>query len=103
MTGSPLSNTSNARGLSFTSLVLGILSVIIAIAFLGTSLGPLPLYIAIVCGLLALVIGIIALRRRQPKAPALIGLIAGGLVVLLGLVLIIFALLFVGAFTAGMA
>lgn len=101
MTDSTAMSAAPARGLSFSALALGAISLLCAIIFAATSAGPLPLFIGATAGLAALIVGIIALKNGQPKGPALIGLIVGSLVLLLSLILFLFALLFVGVLAIG--
>lgn len=93
-----LSPANSSRGAALASFVSALLAVVASAVFFFTSFGALPMIAAIVLGALAVILGIVALVKRQPKGLAITGLILGAFCVLLGLAIIVFALIFVGAF-----
>lgn len=100
MTSSHASNSANSRGLAIAALVLGLAGLILAIVFLFTAVGPIPLTLGILLGVAAVILGIVALKKQQPKGMAVFGLVLGAVVAILGLAIWVFALLFVGALMA---
>jgi len=73
--------------------------VLLAIYML-TPAGAFVLYSGTVFGLIGVVLGIVALKKRQHTGVAVAGLIAGALAFLFGLAVVLFALVFIGAFSA---
>ncbi len=85
------------RRLATSALTLGILSLVL-LGVLFPILGGFttPIFAA-AAGLAAIICGSIALRRRQPGGLAITGIVLGGLGLLGATGLVVFALIFVGA------
>lgn len=87
------------KGLAIAAVVAGLGALIFVLIFVVTSAGIFPLVTGATLGLLGVIFGIVALARRQPKGLSITGIIAGVISLLFSLGMILFALLFVGAFT----
>ncbi|MFA5606222.1 MAG: hypothetical protein WDA07_03385 [Leucobacter sp.] len=99
ISGAPANHTaSESKGQAITALIAGIIGLVLDIIFFTTPAGLVVLVAGLIFGLVGLITGIIALRQRQSKGMALTGLITGALAVLLAVGIIVFALVFVGAF-----
>ncbi|MDI6024506.1 hypothetical protein QBL02_13260 [Leucobacter sp. UT-8R-CII-1-4] len=88
------------QGNARTALSSGIASLILAALYLTPWTGSFVLYGSIVLGIVAIVFGVLAIKKGQSKAMAVTGLILGIVGALFGAAVIIFALVFVGAFEA---
>ncbi len=91
------------KGLALSSLIAGLVSVLMLVLFIFTNAGMTFPILAAVAGIVAIVTGAIALSRKQPRGQAITGVVIGSICTLLGLGMIIFALIFVGAFEASVA
>lgn len=93
----PDPNAALPSGLPRTTIVLGVLGVVLAALYLFTGLGAVTLYAAITAGLSSVVVGIIALRQREFVGFAVAGIALGAVAAIVGVGILVFALLFVGA------
>lgn len=99
MTTNSVAN-SDAKMMAVAALVSGIASLLILVIYLLSPTGAVLLYIGLALGVFGVIRGSVSLKRKQSKGFALTGLITGAVGVLLALGIIIFALIFVGAFMA---
>lgn len=99
MTTNSVAN-SDAKMMAVAALVSGIASLLILVIYLLSPTGAVLLYIGLALGVFGVILGSVSLKRKQSKGFALTGLITGAVGVLLALGIIIFALIFVGAFMA---
>ena len=88
------------RWVAIASLVAGLAGLLLMVVFFATAAGATILTIGVVCGAVGVILGIIALRARRPNGAAIVGIVTGAIGFLLGLAIFIFALMFVGAFSA---
>lgn len=91
------------RGLSATSLITGLASIVCAVVYLVTDLGWLAAAPSLIFGLLGVGFGIAALAKSQPKGMAVTGIVTGAISVLFIVGLFLFALLFLGVLTGEVA
>ena len=90
----------NVTGAARYALITGLISIVLVGIYLFTAVGSTVLYGSMLAGLAGLVLGFVALRKKQHKGVAITGLITGLVGLLFGLAIVIFALAFVGAFSA---
>lgn len=95
-----MSDTSSAP-LATAALITGIAAFVLTLVFFLTPAGPIVLALASLAGVVAIVLSIIALTRKQKKGLAVTGLVLGIFSVVIAAAIYVFALLFVGAFSAG--
>lgn len=87
------------NGTARYALSASLASLVLLVLYFTPWVGQFVLYGSIVFGVIAVVFGIRGLVRKQPKGLAITGLVIGALTALLGLGIILFALMFVGAFS----
>lgn len=80
------------------SLVAGVLSMLLVVVNFFILSGMTVLVLSVVSGALAIVLGIVAVRARGSRGAAIAGIVTGGIGFLLSAAIVVFALLFVGAF-----
>lgn len=93
---SPNYDQGNAR----TALSSGIASLILAALYMTPWTGAFVLYGSIALGIVAIVFGALAIKKGQSKAMSVTGLSIGIVGALFGIAVIVFAMLFIGAFEA---
>lgn len=100
MTTQPSDPAMNVTGAARYALVTGLISIVLVGIYLFTAVGSTVLYGSMLAGLAGVVLGVVALRKQQHKGVAITGLITGLVGFLLGLGIVLFALAFVGVFSA---
>lgn len=80
------------------ALIAGVASVLLLILNFVALSGMTVLVVSMVAGVLAVVLGIVAVRARASKGAAIAGIITGGIGFLFSAAIVVFALLFIGAF-----
>ncbi|MGD9607535.1 MAG: hypothetical protein AB7V10_08655 [Leucobacter sp.] len=80
------------------SLIAGVLSILLLVVNFFILSGMTVLVLSMVSGVLAVVLGIVAVRARRSRGAAVAGIVTGGIGFLLSAAIVVFALLFVGAF-----
>lgn len=83
-----------------TAISSGIASIILALLFLTPWVGSFVLYGGAVLGITGVVSGVLAVKRGQPKGIAVTGIATGCVGFLACAGILIFTLVFVGAFSA---
>ena len=92
--------TTYETGVARSALVTGLIGIVLMAIYMVTPVGPFVLYRGMLFGLVGLILGIVALTKRQPKGMAVTGLITGAVAFFFGFAVVLFALLFIGAFSA---
>ena len=92
-----------SQALAISALGTGLLGLLLTIIFLISDAGPVMLWGGFILGIVGLVLGIVALKKKQSKGMALTGLIAGIVAMLVAIALILFTLLFIGAFMTALS
>lgn len=99
MTSQAPHNSANTW-VSPAALIAGLASIVLfALSFFWGD-GITMLSLSSTLGVLGVILGIVGLRIYKPNGAAVAGIVTGAIGLLLGLGLIIFALLFIGAFSA---
>lgn len=86
------------QGNARTALSSGIASLILGALFLTPWTGSFVLYGGIALGIVAIVFGALAIKKGQSRAMSVTGITLGSLGALFGIAVIVFAMLFIGAF-----
>lgn len=90
--------TSLPSGPARSALIAGVLGVALLAIYFATPVGAFALYAGMAAGLAGTALGVIALRRNQFFGASVAGLAAGAFAFLTGAAIVVFALIFVGAF-----
>lgn len=91
-----MSQHKSQMGIALTSLIAGLVSVVLLFVFFSMGIEPI-FWVAMVVALLGVILGIVALKKRQSKGMAITGLVISIAAILLSAGLYVFALIFIGA------
>lgn len=86
------------QGNARTALSSGIASLILGALFLTPWTGSFVLFGSIALGIIAIVFGALTIKKGQSKAMSVTGLTLGIIGALFGFAVLIFAMIFIGAF-----
>lgn len=92
------SSLSYEQGNARTALSSGVASLILVALYMTPWAGTFVLYGGIALGIVAVVFGALAIKKGQSKGVAVTGITLGIIGALFGISVIVFALVFIGAF-----
>lgn len=87
-----------STGPARAALIAGILGLVLLAAYFLTPLGAFTLYAGMASGLSGAALGVVALKHNQHFGASVTGLVNGAFTFLTGASIVLFALIFVGAF-----
>lgn len=93
-------STSASKLLSILALALSVIGIVLLVIFFTTLAGAGVLLVAGIAGLAGVVLGIVGAVKERARAMSVTGIVLGVIVALIALGVFLFALAFVGAFSA---